>query len=141
MKKFLLLAKAFFTSGSKRPARIWFAVILGLCAAVGVVLFRSPSTRANVLSLGEQQRVAFARLFLKKPSIAFLDEATSALDEDNERLLYERLRESRIAYVSVGHRSTLKEFHDTLLELSKDGSSEMSSLKNGKKAEQKTLKS
>jgi putative ATP-binding cassette transporter len=83
---------------------------------------------ANVLSLGEQQRVAFARLFLKKPSIAFLDEASSALDEDNERLLYERLRESGIAYVSIGHRSTLKEFHDRLLVLSKDGTSEMSDL-------------
>ena len=87
----------------------------------------------NVLSLGEQQRVAFARLFLKKPSIAFLDEATSALDEDNERLLYERLRESGIAFVSIGHRSTLKEFHDTLLVLNKDGSSEMDSLKSEKK--------
>jgi len=82
----------------------------------------------NVLSLGEQQRVAFARLFLKHPSIAFLDEATSALDEDNERLLYERLHDSGIAYVSIGHRSTLKAFHDTLLVLQKDGSSEMSQL-------------
>ena len=87
----------------------------------------------NVLSLGEQQRVAFARLFLKKPAIAFLDEATSALDEDNECLLYERLRESGIAFVSIGHRSTLKEFHDTLLVLNKDCSSEITSLKDGKK--------
>jgi putative ATP-binding cassette transporter len=79
----------------------------------------------NVLSLGEQQRVAFARLFLKKPAIAFLDEATSALDEENERFLYEKLRASRIAFVSVGHRSTLKEFHDTLLLLKNDGSSEI----------------
>ena len=79
----------------------------------------------NVLSIGEQQRVAFARLFLKKPAIAFLDEATSALDEDNERFLYEKLRASRIAYVSIGHRSTLKEFHDTLLILNKDGTSEI----------------
>jgi putative ATP-binding cassette transporter len=94
----------------------------------------------NVLSLGEQQRVAFARLFLKKPSIAFLDEATSALDEDNERLLYERLRESGIAFVSIGHRSTLKEFHDTLLVLSKDGSSEMSNLKKGKSSKQPAKK-
>ena len=82
----------------------------------------------NVLSLGEQQRVAFARLFLKKPAIAFLDEATSALDEENERLLYEKLRESRIAFVSVGHRSTLKKYHDSLLVLNLDGSSEMQTL-------------
>ena len=78
----------------------------------------------NVLSLGEQQRVAFARLFLKKPVIAFLDEATSALDEENERFLYDKLRASGIAYVSVGHRSTLKEYHDTLLLLKNDGTSE-----------------
>ncbi len=78
----------------------------------------------NILSLGEQQRVAFARLFLKKPIIAFLDEATSALDEENEQFLYEKLRSSGIAYISVGHRSTLKEFHDALLLLKNDGTSE-----------------
>jgi putative ATP-binding cassette transporter len=83
---------------------------------------------ANVLSLGEQQRVSFARLLLKKPVVAFLDEATSALDEPNERLLYERLRTLGIAYVSVGHRSTLKEFHDYLVTLHADGSWEMTSL-------------
>jgi len=79
----------------------------------------------SILSLGEQQRVSFARLLLKKPTIAFLDEATSALDEPNERLLYERLRELGIAYVSVGHRSTLKQFHDTLLMLHVDGTWEL----------------
>ncbi len=84
--------------------------------------------RTNVLSLGEQQRVAFARLFLKSPAIAFLDEATSALDEENERFLYQKLRASGIAYVSVGHRSTLKEFHDRLLLLKNDGTSEIITL-------------
>jgi putative ATP-binding cassette transporter len=54
--------------------------------------------------------------------IAFLDEATSALDEPNERLLYDRLRELGIAYVSVGHRSTLKQFHDHPITLHVDGS-------------------
>jgi putative ATP-binding cassette transporter len=64
-------------------------------------------------------------LLCKKPTIAFLDEATSALDEPNEKLLYERLRELGIAYVSVGHRSTLKQFHDYLLVLHIDGSWEL----------------
>jgi putative ATP-binding cassette transporter len=82
----------------------------------------------NVLSIGEQQRVSFARLFLRKPRLAFLDEATSALDEPNERLLYDRLRKLGISYVSVGHRSTLKEFHDYLLTLRKDGVVEISEL-------------
>jgi len=95
----------------------------------------------NVLSLGEQQRVAFARLFLKKPSIAFLDEASSALDEENERLLYEMLRKSGIAYVSIGHRSTLKEFHDRLLVLNCDGSSELTDLTPAKKGTRKTATS
>jgi putative ATP-binding cassette transporter len=79
----------------------------------------------NVLSIGEQQRVSFARLFLKKPVMAFLDEATSALDEPNEQLLYERLRELGISFVSVGHRSTLKPFHDHLLVLRMDGTWEI----------------
>lgn len=75
----------------------------------------------NTLSLGEQQRISFARIFLNKPQIAFLDEATSALDERNERLLYGRLHDTGISYVSVGHRSTLKEFHDFVILLDKSG--------------------
>ena len=88
----------------------------------------------NILSLGEQQRVSFARIFLRKPVLAFLDEATSSLDEPNERLLYERLRELGISYVSVGHRSTLKEFHDHLIVLKKDGTVEVSELSHEIKA-------
>lgn len=75
----------------------------------------------NVLSLGEQQRLSFARLLLRKPSIAFLDEATSALDEPNEEQAYKLLRASKVTFVSVGHRSSLKQFHDVLLSLEKDG--------------------
>jgi vitamin B12/bleomycin/antimicrobial peptide transport system ATP-binding/permease protein len=79
----------------------------------------------NVLSLGEQQRVAFARLFLRQPKFAFLDEATSALDEENQKHLYELLKQSGIGSISVGHRSTLIEYHDRLLELDRSGSWEM----------------
>jgi putative ATP-binding cassette transporter len=82
----------------------------------------------NILSLGEQQRVSFARIFLRKPVLAFLDEATSSLDEANERTLYQSLRELGISFVSVGHRSTLKEFHDHLITLNKDGTAEISEL-------------
>jgi putative ATP-binding cassette transporter len=84
---------------------------------------------ADVLSLGEQQRVSFARLFLQKPLIAFLDEATSALDESNERLLYARLRSLGLTYVSISHRSTLQEFHDLLLTLHPNGRVEFSRLR------------
>jgi putative ATP-binding cassette transporter len=83
----------------------------------------------NVLSMGEQQRISFARIFLRKPVLAFLDESTSSLDEENERLLYQRLQELGISFVSVGHNSSLKEFHDCLLMLHKDGTVEISELK------------
>lgn len=76
----------------------------------------------NVLSLGEQQRIGFARLFLRKPRFVFLDEATSALDEDNQTALYQSIRDSKIGYISVGHRETLMAFHDRLLILDKSGS-------------------
>jgi putative ATP-binding cassette transporter len=83
---------------------------------------------AHILSIGEQQRVSFARLYLKKPLIDFLDEATSALDEANERLLYERLHTLGLTYVSIGHRSTLKEFHDLLLTLHPNRRADLSRL-------------
>jgi putative ATP-binding cassette transporter len=79
----------------------------------------------NVLSIGEQQRVAFARLFLRNPKFAFLDEATSALDEDNQANLYHLLKESRIGFISVGHRITLTKYHDRVLQLDRSGSWEM----------------
>jgi vitamin B12/bleomycin/antimicrobial peptide transport system ATP-binding/permease protein len=65
------------------------------------------------LSLGEQQRIAFARVLLQKPDWLFLDEATSAVDEHTEARLY-RLVRDRLAgatVFSVGHRATLRAFH------------------------------
>lgn len=80
---------------------------------------------SNVLSLGEQQRIAFARLFLRQPKFAFLDEATSALDEDNQRDLYQHIKDSQISFISVGHRTTLIPYHDRLLTLDRSGSWEI----------------
>ena len=80
---------------------------------------------SNILSLGEQQRISFARVMLSKPSLAFLDEASSALDEENEEELYRLLRKSGCSFVSIGHRSTLKQFHDELLVLNGDGTWEL----------------
>ncbi len=79
----------------------------------------------NILSLGEQQRVAFARLFLHPPRFAFLDEATSALDEANQDRLYALLKESGVGYISVGHRTTLIPHHERLLQLDRSGSWEI----------------
>lgn len=77
---------------------------------------------ADVLSPGEQQRLAFARLLLNRPRYAFLDEATSALDVPNERLMYALLGEHHIPFLSSGHRPTLLKFHRNLLQLSADHS-------------------
>jgi putative ATP-binding cassette transporter len=75
----------------------------------------------HMLSLGEQQRLAFARLLLAKPDYAFLDEATSALDGPNETHLYGELEASGTTYISVGHRPSLFAFHDQVLELQGGG--------------------
>jgi putative ATP-binding cassette transporter len=72
---------------------------------------------ADVLSLGEQQRLAFARLLVNRPAYAVLDEATSALDVKNEANLYGQLQALGIHYISVGHRSSILDFHDSVLEL------------------------
>ncbi|KAM1422221.1 hypothetical protein ACFX13_004459 [Malus domestica] len=66
---------------------------------------------SSVLSLGEQQRLAFARLLLSKPKLVLLDESTSALDEANEAHLYQQVEKAGITYISVGHRRTLYDFH------------------------------
>jgi putative ATP-binding cassette transporter len=75
------------------------------------------------LSIGEQQRLAFARVLLVEPEIVFLDEATSALDETAEMAMYRLVREAswRPTIVSVGHHGTLHRFHDTIVELALAG--------------------
>jgi putative ATP-binding cassette transporter len=76
---------------------------------------------AQRLSIGEQQRLAFARVLLARPEIVFLDEATSALDEAAEISLYRLLREApwRPTIVSVGHHGTLRRFHDAVIDLAR----------------------
>lgn len=78
---------------------------------------------AKILSPGEQQRVAFARVLLAKPKVVFLDEATSALDEGQEFALYRALRTQLpdCIVVSVSHRPSLEQHHDRRLELLGDG--------------------
>ncbi|MEM9217112.1 MAG: ABC transporter ATP-binding protein/permease [Cyanobacteria bacterium P01_F01_bin.150] len=75
----------------------------------------------NVLSTGEQQRLAFARLLLTRPAYAILDEATSALDVENEESLYQQLQRLSTTYISVGHRPTLLKYHHQVLTVLADG--------------------
>ena len=75
----------------------------------------------RILSLGEQQRLAFGRLLLNSPRYVVLDEATSALDVKTEKLLYELLVERDLAFISVGHRPSLKSFHTNVLQLEGNG--------------------
>ncbi len=76
---------------------------------------------SHVLSVGEQQRLAFARAHLQQPMWLFLDEATSALDEETEAAMYSLLAERlpQTTVVSVGHRSTLNKYHELVLYIDK----------------------
>ena len=78
---------------------------------------------AKILSPGEQQRIAFARVLLERPAVAFLDEATSALDEGMEQAMFDLVRERLpdTAIVSIGHRSSLERLHDHQLSLAGEG--------------------
>ena len=76
----------------------------------------------NILSLGEQQRLAFARLLVTHPRFTILDEATSALDLKNEGTLYQQLQATKTTFISVGHRESLFNYHQWVLELSQDSS-------------------
>ncbi|MBA4018313.1 MAG: ABC transporter ATP-binding protein [Pirellula sp.] len=76
----------------------------------------------KILSLGEQQRVAFARVLLSKPRYTILDEATSALDTENEEAMYRQLHDSGTTLISVSHRLNIRKYHKHVLKLNGDGS-------------------
>lgn len=78
---------------------------------------------SHMLSVGEQQRIAFARALLVKPALLFMDEASSALDESSEAHLYSLLKSKlpQTIMVSVGHRNTLKPFHSKMLQWQEGG--------------------
>ena len=71
----------------------------------------------EILSLGEQQRLAFARVLINRSRYVILDEATSALDVKNEANLYNYLLNTHTTFVSVGHRTSLIKYHRLVLEI------------------------
>ena len=75
----------------------------------------------KLLSVGEQQRLAFGRVLVRQPRMVMLDEATSALDSSNEAALYERLRASGTTLVSIAHRAAVLRYHTQVLELKGGG--------------------
>ena len=75
----------------------------------------------KLLSVGEQQRLAFGRVLVHKPDFVILDEATSALDSGNEASLYARLRDSGATLISIAHRAGVLRHHTHVLHLKGDG--------------------
>ncbi|QJD98716.1 ABC transporter ATP-binding protein/permease [Massilia forsythiae] len=79
----------------------------------------------KLLSVGEQQRLAFARVLVHAPRIVILDEATSALDSGNEASLYARLRATGTTLISIAHRAAVLRHHTHVLRLVGDGAWEV----------------
>ncbi|MEX5593821.1 ABC transporter ATP-binding protein/permease [Pseudomonas orientalis] len=87
---------------------------------------------SKVFSLGEQQRIAFARVLINRPSYVFLDESTSAVDIATEKILYSILVDIGVTFVSVGHRPSIISFHKNVLELDEHGGCTISPVKSSK---------
>jgi len=79
----------------------------------------------KLLSVGEQQRLAFGRVLVHAPRIVFLDEATSALDSSNEAALYALLRAKGTTLVSIAHRPAVLRHHTHVLRLTGEGGWEL----------------
>jgi vitamin B12/bleomycin/antimicrobial peptide transport system ATP-binding/permease protein len=130
-RAFFLPQKSYIPLGSLRDALLYPDAgtgvpnekLVSVLATVGLERFSSELDTVDMwaqrLSGGEQQRLALARVLLAEPATIFLDEATASLDERGEETLYRVLRGLpwRPTIISVGHRATLRQFHDRVLEL------------------------
>jgi ATP-binding cassette subfamily D (ALD) protein 3 len=83
--------------------------------------FESTNDWNDVLSGGEKQRIAMARLFYHKPIFAILDECTSSTSLDIEKIVYDQCRKMKITLFTVSHRLSLYQFHDFILRFDGEG--------------------
>lgn len=83
----------------------------------------------DVLSGGEKQRIAMARLFYHRPLFAILDECTSAMSMDVEAELYLKAKELGITLFTVSHRSSLFKYHEYMISFDGSGNYEVKELK------------
>ena len=105
-----------------RLREVGLAHLVDGAAGSGAALDEAHDDWASVLSLGEQQRIAWVRVLLRAPRLVVADEATSALDERNEARLYELLRAlPGCTVVSVGHRAALARWHTHALACTGEG--------------------
>lgn len=92
--------------------------------------FNSVNDWNDVLSGGEKQRMAMARLFYHRPLFAILDECTSAVSVDVEAKLYNRAKELEITLLTVSHRLTLFKFHEYMIKFDGEGDYKKDKLEN-----------
>jgi len=130
-RAFFLPQKSYIPLGSLRAALLYPDAgvgvpqekLLSVLKQVGLEHLWSELDKVDLwaqrLSGGEQQRLALARVLLAEPAVIFLDEATAALDEAGQEMLYRILRDLpwHPTIISVGHRTTLRQFHDRVFEL------------------------
>jgi putative ATP-binding cassette transporter len=130
-RAFFLPQKSYVPLGSLRDALLYpdtgagvpAKKLVGVLKQVGLEHLSSELDTVDLwaqrLSGGEQQRLALARVLLAEPGVIFLDEATASLDESGQEMLYRLLRDLpwHPTIVSVGHRATLRQFHDRVFEL------------------------
>jgi putative ATP-binding cassette transporter len=130
-RAFFLPQKSYIPLGSLRDAMLYpdagvgvpAEKLVGVLKQVGLERFSSELDTVDLwaqrLSGGEQQRLALARVLLAEPAVIFLDEATASLDESGQEMLYRLLRDLpwHPTIISVGHRATLRQFHDRVFEL------------------------
>ena len=75
----------------------------------------------DVLSMGEQQRISFARVVYSQPRLVVMDEATSTLDLQNEAMCMQRILDEEIAILTIAHRPSVVRYHQLMLTMESDG--------------------